>query len=64
MKTHRPTLLLWLALAGVVSTSSLSAGIAEESPDRVAQPEVPEGKITSARFADSKLFPSPTSRRT
>ncbi len=30
---------------------------AQEHPDRVVQPGVPQGKVTSGQFADSKLYP-------
>src|SRR3954451_9458798 len=30
---------------------------AQEHPDRVVQPGVPQGKVTSGQFADSKIYP-------
>ena len=30
---------------------------AQEHPDRVVQPGVPQGKVTSGQFNDSRLFP-------
>jgi enterochelin esterase family protein len=33
---------------------------AQEHPDRVVQPNVPQGKITSGKFAESKLYPGTT----
>src|SRR3954462_10785326 len=33
---------------------------AQEHPDRVVQPGVPQGKVTSGQFADSKIYPGTT----
>jgi len=33
---------------------------AQEHPDRVVQPGVPQGKITSGKFTDSKIYPGTT----
>ncbi|MCC9608361.1 SMP-30/gluconolactonase/LRE family protein [Blastopirellula sp. JC732] len=52
---HRPFqrfLFACLALAPLAVPAQ-----AEESPDRVVQPGVPQGKITSGKFEESKIFP-------
>jgi enterochelin esterase family protein len=46
----------WFFLCLVVTVMVLPAP-AEEHPDRVVQPGVPQGKITSGQFHDSRLFP-------
>ena len=33
---------------------------AQDHPDRVAQPGVPQGKVTAGRFAESKVYPGTT----
>jgi enterochelin esterase-like enzyme/sugar lactone lactonase YvrE len=57
MNKLRTGLLLFAVLFVVVSLNSSDATLAQENPDRVSQAGVPEGKITSGRFADSKIFP-------
>lgn len=44
--------ILWIVMLLV----SLPAA-AQEQPDRVRQPDVPEGKITAGEFSESQLFP-------
>lgn len=34
--------------------------VAEDHPDRIVQPGVPQGKITTGEFADSQIFPGTT----
>src|SRR6187401_2839989 len=43
-------------LSLVIIVGSLSAAVADQ-PDRARQPGVPQGKITSGEFAESRLFP-------
>src|SRR6185295_7308432 len=57
MKTRRNRLFQLLTLAGYVLSSALTIAATEDSPDRVPQSGVPEGKITSGQFTDSKVFP-------
>jgi enterochelin esterase family protein len=47
-----------LLLAAVIICGSCTH--ADESPDRIRQPGVPQGKVTSAEFADSRIFPGTT----
>jgi enterochelin esterase family protein len=47
---HRSLFLLVWLLLGVPA-------LAADHPDRVAQPGVPQGKITSGQFKESKIFP-------
>lgn len=49
---HRPVFLL----ATLLCLSSLPH-LAADNPDRVPQPGVPQGKVTSGEFADSEVFP-------
>ncbi|MFM8478659.1 MAG: alpha/beta hydrolase, partial [Planctomycetaceae bacterium] len=48
---------LLLLAAVTISASCINA---DESPDRIRQPGVPQGKVTSAEFADSRIFPGTT----
>ena len=57
MRTLRTRLFLLVALAGYVSSSALTAATAQDNPDRVPQAGVPEGRITTGQFTDSKIFP-------
>jgi enterochelin esterase-like enzyme/sugar lactone lactonase YvrE len=57
MKTRRIRLFLLLALVGYASSFPFTAATAEENPDRVRHAGVPEGKITSGQFRESKVFP-------
>lgn len=51
-------LLLRYALFPCLALCMLIArGAAEEHPDRVAQADVPQGKLTSAQFRESRIFP-------
>jgi enterochelin esterase-like enzyme/sugar lactone lactonase YvrE len=56
MKTRRTHLAVLLALAGYALSNALTA-TAEDHPDRVPHSGVPEGKITTGQFTDSKVFP-------
>ncbi len=49
----------WLicCLAALVTVTSNTTSTAQDNPDRVPQPGVPEGKITSGTFEDSKIYP-------
>ncbi len=49
----------WLicCLAALVTVTSNTTSTAQDNPDRVPQPGVPEGKITSGTFKDSKIYP-------
>ncbi|MEY3175013.1 MAG: Gluconolactonase precursor [Planctomycetota bacterium] len=49
---------LLLLLAAV--TISCHCVRADENPDRIRHPGVPEGKVTSAEFNDSRIFPGTT----
>ncbi|TWT34547.1 alpha/beta hydrolase-fold protein [Blastopirellula retiformator] len=52
---HR-SVFCWI-LACLALAPALTPALAEEHPDRVVQPGVPKGKLTSGTFTDSKLFP-------
>jgi len=46
--------------ASLVMVAWIAIGLAawsEESPDRVVQPGVPQGKLTSGEYLDSKIYP-------
>ena len=47
---------LLICLFCVVSSPAVQAE-AQEHPDRVVQPGVPQGKIASGSFDESKVFP-------
>ncbi|PQO46001.1 alpha/beta hydrolase-fold protein [Blastopirellula marina] len=53
---HRPVRYLLVCCLALAPLTAIAAA-AEENPDRVVQPGVPQGKITSGKFTDSKIFP-------
>lgn len=44
----------------LIAATFLRVAIAQEQPDRVVQPGVPQGQVTSGKFSDSKIFPGTT----
>jgi enterochelin esterase family protein len=53
------TLLLTAAIIGCCSFASASPP-ADEHPDRVRQPGVPQGKLTTSEFTESRIYPGTT----
>ena len=53
---------LVICLVGLcfVATFLVVPAAAQDHPDRVAQPGVPQGKVTSGQFKDSQIFPGTT----
>ncbi len=51
--------LMYLVLAAIVTLTQLRAedGLNPANPDRNVQPGVPQGKLTTGNFAESKIFP-------
>lgn len=40
-----------------VATMFVASAVAQDHPDRIAQPGVPQGKVTSGQFTESQIFP-------
>ena len=49
-------ILLLILLLSAMPVLAVQA-IADDHPDRVVQPDVPQGKITSGQFTESQIFP-------
>jgi len=47
----------WLVALNLLLSVPIVGAQAPEHPDRVVQEGVPQGKVTSGEFADSKIFP-------
>jgi len=46
-----------MTLLSIVVAPGITTAIADDHPDRVVQPGVPQGTITSGQFAESQIFP-------
>lgn len=46
----------WIALGLALFTAQIRVE-AQEHPDRIVQPGVPQGKVTSGQFTESKIYP-------
>ncbi len=55
--SRRLSMLFTLATLLTVTTMVAAPAIAQDHPDRIAQPGVPQGKVTSGQFAESQIFP-------
>ena len=53
----RASILLTLAALLSVATLFVIPADAQDHPDRIAQPGVPQGKVTSGQFTESQIFP-------
>jgi enterochelin esterase family protein len=53
----RASMLLKLATLLSVATLFVTPATAQDHPDRIAQPGVPQGKVTSGQFTESQIFP-------
>lgn len=53
----RTSMLLTLATLLSVATLFVTPATAQDHPDRIAQPGVPQGKVTSGQFTESQIFP-------
>lgn len=48
-------------IVGILTLATLPTwGLAQEHPDRVVHPGVPQGKVTTGQFAESKIYPGTT----
>jgi hypothetical protein len=56
----RASILLTLATFLSVATLFVIPANAQDHPDRIAQPGVPQGKVTSGQFTESQIFPEIT----
>ena len=52
----RPVMQCWIVSLLAAATAPALAPAADH-PDRVVQPDVPQGKVTTGQFADSKVYP-------
>ena len=53
----RAAMFLTLATLLSVATLNVTSANAQDHPDRMAQPGVPQGKVTSGQFTESQIFP-------
>ena len=53
----RASMLLTLATLLSVATLFVSPANAQDHPDRIAKPDVPQGKVSSGQFSESQIFP-------
>ena len=53
----RAAMLLTLATLLSVATLFVSPANAQDHPDRIAKPDVPQGKVSSGQFSESQIFP-------
>lgn len=50
-------MLFTLATLLTVATMAAAPAAAQDHPDRIVQPDVPQGKVTSGQFTESQIFP-------